>query len=970
MNNQENKGWSKCLQVKSGKKLAGLTALISLLVICIVFVAVFYLVSYQKLKLLDQYIHEVPNIVTARENEMETRSRVFEDDMSVRGELGLRIYQEESGLSSEEERLEKVRGMIAAESVSLADDSGAILYTTGPVIPMERFEAKAASIEPGAPVFEVFSALSADGKQEDTDGKGLLKLPVETGAGSSLIFEFSCEPLLEVYRDLGDWSGILERMLSGLDAYAFIRIGDNDPIGYPLNGFTETGRELLAKRIADIFQQRGQLFSMGSGSSYKLVSVLGKAVLAVQLPYPKLDAKLLLAVPLWQFISPGVYCSAAISLFVILNLILYLLYVNRLDRRNRGKKEKEAFRREAGRAARPGRLAMLAAVICFSVMLLMLESRATLAYIGTSKRMALQDEVSWHESQKEKTFDLYSDIYRTRTQALAALLTEHKEYRTRDDLQAFCKMLRADYLMLFDNKGHETISSNSYTGFSVSGSDANVSGEYRAVLLGYPSVVVGPEKDPYTEKQQIGAAALLTQDNGQAGGFLLAVFDADRLNEALKKESLQNTVNSFALVKGHKAAVINKEDGLYLAHTDAKKIGLKAENDMAADVYGSDYAGYTEYEGQEMYVSGVSLDGKALLFMVPERTEDKEFLGFILMILLLLAVIVFLYCPKAGSLYLSAMDEAAEKSVRAEKEKPGKRNPLFVFACGDVAFLTVLAGIAWPAAHTTEWTPFTFVFSGMWSRGIHLFSLWAALFLLSVVLSAAILFRMALAVPLKRADSQTRTVLKLADSFVVYATGIILVLGILYLFGVNTAALLASAGIVSIAVGMGAKDMVSDILAGLFLAMEGSVHMGDTVTIGSWKGRVTDMGIRTTKITDDSQNVKILNNSRISDVVNMSRKKTFCVSELVLQRSVSMAETEKIVEEALKAAAAEMPELYDSLQLEGIHHISREDCTARLSYSCDETVRESVTKQLLAFIQQRVQQEMEKAAHLAANKEQ
>ena len=370
-----------------------------------------------------------------------------------------------------------------------------------------------------------------------------------------------------------------------------------------------------------------------------------------------------------------------------------------------------------------------------------------------------------------------------------------------------------------------------------------------------------------------------------------------------------------------------------------------------------------------MYVSGVSLDGKALLFMVPERTEDKELLGFILMILLLLAVIGFLYCPKAGSLCLSAMDEAAEKSVRAEKEKSVKWNPLLVFACGDVAFLTVLAGIAWPAARTTEWTPFTFVFGGMWSRGVHLFSLWAVLFLLSVVLSAAILFRMALAVPLKRADSRTRTVLKLADSFVVYATGIVLVLGILYLFGVNTAALLASAGIVSIAVGMGAKDMVSDILAGLFLAMEGSVHMGDTVTIGSWKGRVTDMGIRTTKITDDSQNVKILNNSRISDVVNMSRKKTFCVSELVLKRSVSMAETEKMVEEALKAAAAEMPELYDSLQLEGIHHISREDCTARLSYSCDETVRESVTKQLLAFIQQRVQQEMEKAAHPAAEEQ-
>ena len=180
---------------------------------------------------------------------------------------------------------------------------------------------------------------------------------------------------------------------------------------------------------------------------------------------------------------------------------------------------------------------------------------------------------------------------------------------------------------------------------------------------------------------------------------------------------------------------------------------------------------------------------------------------------------------------------------------------------------------------------------------------------------------------------------------------------VLYMFGVNTVALLASAGIVSIAVGMGAKDMVSDILAGLFLAVEDSVHIGDDVTVGSWKGRVTNMGIRTTEITDENSNVKIMNNSRISDVVNMSRQKTSCVLELVLQVSTGREETEKLLAAAVETASDEMPQLYGSLQLEEIEDISKKSCKIRLSYICSEAAREAVTEELREYMKKQVEQD-------------
>ena len=223
---------------------------------------------------------------------------------------------------------------------------------------------------------------------------------------------------------------------------------------------------------------------------------------------------------------------------------------------------------------------------------------------------------------------------------------------------------------------------------------------------------------------------------------------------------------------------------------------------------------------------------------------------------------------------------------------------------------------------------------------------------MAVTVSVELLLRLVLRNSARQADLRTRTVLKLTDSFVAYATVILLLVVVLYMFGVNTVALIASAGIVSIAVGMGAKDMVSDILAGLFLAVEDSVHMGDEVSVGSWKGRVTNMGIRTTEITDENQHVKIMNNSRISDVVNMSRQKTSCVLELVLKCSGSREEIEKLLAMAVETASDEMPQLYGSLQLEGIKDISKKGCTVSLSYICAETARESVTAQLKEFMEQ------------------
>ena len=949
------------IREKSGKKLQTFTVLTALLIACIVFISVLLLNSYSKLKLLDQYIREVPVIVEDREEELYTRSAVFEEDVIARGELGVKVFQEETDLSAEE-KLEKIRSVVLAESVSLTDEKGTVLNTTGPVCPAELFETRVRALEMRTPYLELYPASREDSQTaQDYDGTGFVMLPLEEEAGQRLVFEFSCDPLLDIYNTLGNWPSVLKRMLSGLEASAFVRTGEGVLEGYPLDSFTDSEREKLMAEVSGIFLKKTGFISMGSDSSCCLTSFLGRPALALRLPYPKMDADILMLVPLAEFLSTSVYSALTLSAFIILSLILFSLYTLKLSPGKDIGDDPAAFRCDMGRTTRAGRVLILGAIFCFSVMLLALENNATIAYIGTTKRTALENEVEWHDHQQETIRSSYKNLYRTRTSALALLLTDHKEYRTHSDLKAFCDTLHADYLMLFDETGHEITASNSYTGFSVGGPEANLSDEYRAVLLGYPFAVVGPAEDPYTKKQQIGTAILMTKETGEPDGFLLAVFDAAAMNAELENETLEHTVSSFAVTEGNEAAVIDNETGVFLAHTDENKIGLKADYYIATDTYGDDYAGFAEYDGKTMYVSGVSDDIKTLLFMVPDHPESTLSFLSLLMILAVLLITGFLYCPKACELCVAAMNEAiASGDITEEEIKADRNHPLMIFTYGYAIFFTLLAGITLVAAYTLVWPAFTFVFGGLWSRGVHLFSLWAALFFLSVTLTVAILIRTGLQEAEKRAVLRVRTLLKLADSSVAYAAGALIVIGILYMFGVNTTALLASAGIVSIAVGMGAKDMAADILAGLFIAIEDSIHMGDAVKIDDWKGRVTNMGIRTIELTDDRQNVKILNNSKISNVVNMSRLKSSCVMELPLKRHAGMAETEAFLKKTVEKAMEEMPELYGSLKLEGIHDITRDDYTVRLSYDCAEAARKSVTKRLKDFMEQQVLKDKER----------
>jgi small conductance mechanosensitive channel len=90
-------------------------------------------------------------------------------------------------------------------------------------------------------------------------------------------------------------------------------------------------------------------------------------------------------------------------------------------------------------------------------------------------------------------------------------------------------------------------------------------------------------------------------------------------------------------------------------------------------------------------------------------------------------------------------------------------------------------------------------------------------------------------------------------------------------FGVNVWPLLASAGIVSIAIAFGAQDLVKDMISGLFMMVEDQYGVGDVIDVGEASGTVEDISIRTTRIRDDNGTLWHVPNGEIRRVGNMSQ---------------------------------------------------------------------------------------------------
>jgi small conductance mechanosensitive channel len=122
-------------------------------------------------------------------------------------------------------------------------------------------------------------------------------------------------------------------------------------------------------------------------------------------------------------------------------------------------------------------------------------------------------------------------------------------------------------------------------------------------------------------------------------------------------------------------------------------------------------------------------------------------------------------------------------------------------------------------------------------------------------------------------DARAHTILSIVQNSASFLLGLIVLGMILSEVGVNIAPLIASAGILGLAVGFGAQTLVKDVISGLFLLLDDTIRTGETVKAAGVQGKVKKIGVRSLTLEDEDGVLHTIPTGSISVVSNFSRKK-------------------------------------------------------------------------------------------------
>ncbi|HET9172134.1 MAG TPA: mechanosensitive ion channel family protein, partial [Actinospica sp.] len=123
----------------------------------------------------------------------------------------------------------------------------------------------------------------------------------------------------------------------------------------------------------------------------------------------------------------------------------------------------------------------------------------------------------------------------------------------------------------------------------------------------------------------------------------------------------------------------------------------------------------------------------------------------------------------------------------------------------------------------------------------------------------------------ERARQRTQaigSVLRSVSSTVIFSVGTLMILSVLE---ISITPILASVSAVGVAVGLGAKDVISDFLAGITMIFEDQYGVGDVIDAGLAKGTVIEVGLRVTKLRDADGQIWYVRNGSIARVGNKSQ---------------------------------------------------------------------------------------------------
>lgn len=507
---------------------------------------------------------------------------------------------------------------------------------------------------------------------------------------------------------------------------------------------------------------------------------------------------------------------------------------------------------------------------------------------------ARRTEVQWKSSQKR-----YIENART----LAALIDSNRSLQNEAWLAEAADIIGADYIMIFDSEGKEIISDSVYKGISLKGRSEPEMADFSRLLNGVESISHADVQDEITgqKRDYHGICLKYLADEDSYGAMLIAV---DPKKYSLTKFTDVNNVMDSMTPPNCFIMDVDPETGVIAHSSNRDIIGTHLSDKETTDLF----LGYLKLKGMPYYAVSASHSERLYYYCIDKKYMFKDVGPFTLCYTLLFLAVFVLMCRMLLAEYPSGqkktaifsekvtdstsvfIQKAAEMNERllsiAEMPKPNRhiakvkdwdstpeREALSILELLIFLF-TIIVGIIMLMRRNSasRGTVLDFILTGNWTHGPNLFSFTAVYFLACALFLILAVLKVLAAVFNAVLSKRVLTIASLLLNVIFYAALMAFIFLSLSFLGVNTKALIASAGFVGLAVSLSLQDILSDVFAGIMIITGRTFEVGDFIEIKDGEaGTVTMIGLRRTELIGNNGRTFSIRNSQISKVINHSR---------------------------------------------------------------------------------------------------
>ena len=206
---------------------------------------------------------------------------------------------------------------------------------------------------------------------------------------------------------------------------------------------------------------------------------------------------------------------------------------------------------------------------------------------------------------------------------------------------------------------------------------------------------------------------------------------------------------------------------------------------------------------------------------------------------------------------------------------------------------------------------------------------------------------------INRSDGKRKHAVTLAKmlhsiiKFTIYILGVIIILGV---WGIDVAPILAGAGIVALAVSLGAQQLIKDLIGGFCIVFENHFDVDDVVEIDGFKGRVEEITLKSTKLINWKNEVKIISNGNITTVINYSKGPSVGTIEVGVAYSENIDHVIEVLEENLGVIRETFPQVIEGPNVIGVSSLGNSCINIRIDVKTNAEEQYSVERGLKKFV--------------------